>query len=319
MKKTTFSIFTFCFAIAGAAIAEPKKPDSPASKGKKGAGKGGEFFQRMDKNQDRAISKEEAGKLWDRIGRLDKDSDGKVSGQEFLGARQQGGGGSKPAGGFDFSRLFQHADKNKDEKLTKEEIPRMWEQLSKKDANNDGALDKKELAAGASAKPGGKGSAMKPGEMFSKGDRNGDGKISKDEVPEQAWERLGKADANKDGAVSKQEMETAMKMVQAAKGGMMGRGGSGYGQGGGVEAMFGKMDADKDGKLSKSEVPAEMWAKLSRADEDADGTVSKAEMEKVYAERAKSGYGGSSKMKPEGSSKKSDTGSIKPKRPALES
>ena len=49
--------------------------------------------------------------------------------------------------------------------------------------------------------------------------------------------------------------------------------------------MFSRFDTDKDGKLAKSEVPAEMWEKMSKADENADGLVSKEELEGAYGKR----------------------------------
>ena len=68
--------------------------------------------------------------------------------------------------------------------------------------------------------------------------------------------------------------------------------------------MFTRFDTDKDGKLSKTEVPAEMWDKLSKADNDADGLVSKGELEKVYRER--DGGGTRPEKKPEGEKPKAD-------------
>ena len=113
--------------------------------------------------------------------------------------------------------------------------------------------------------------------MFERADKNKDGKISKDEAPDQAWERLSKLDKDGDGAVSKEEM--------AAMAGPGGPGGPGGGPQGGPGAMFSRFDTDKDGKLAKSEVPAEMWEKLSKADENADGLVSKEELEGAYSKR----------------------------------
>jgi Ca2+-binding EF-hand superfamily protein len=62
--------------------------------------------------------------------------------------------------------------------------------------------------------------------------------------------------------------------------------------------MFSRYDADKDGKLSKSEVPAEMWEKLSKADENADGLVSEKELEGVYR-RPGDGPGKPAEKRPE--------------------
>jgi hypothetical protein len=43
--------------------------------------------------------------------------------------------------------------------------------------------------------------------MFSRFDTNKDGKLSKEEVPAEVWEKLSKADGDADGLVSKDELE----------------------------------------------------------------------------------------------------------------
>jgi len=47
--------------------------------------------------------------------------------------------------------------------------------------------------------------------MFERGDRNKDGKVTKDEVPSFAWERLSKLDRNNDSGVSKDELLQGLK------------------------------------------------------------------------------------------------------------
>ena len=133
------------------------------------------------------------------------------------------------------SEMFERLDKNKDGKLTKDEVPeRMWQFLSKADANKDGAISKEELEAARKTmqeqmqqrRPrwGGTGGGPQAGpaqgwkpptasEMFERLDKNKDGKLTKDEVPERVWQFLSKADANKDGAVSKEEVEAAHKKM----------------------------------------------------------------------------------------------------------
>lgn len=146
------------------------------------------------------------------------------------------------------ARLFEHADKNKDGKLTKDEVPEfMWTRLSNADADKDGSVTKSELeehhkkmsAAGehgpgghAFGGPGfgGRGpGAGRPGFgrpgfggprfgghpsaefLLEHADKNKDGKLTKDELPERAWEHLSTADTDKDGAVSKAELEAHIK------------------------------------------------------------------------------------------------------------
>ena len=196
--------------------------------------------------------------------------------------KPKGPGGGKGDGSF-----FRDMDKDGDKAISKAEAGERWERLGKLDKDGDAKVTMQEMMG---ARPGGpesgapKGGPGVPGgpqagrgEFFKNADKNNDGKVSKDEVPAEAWERLGKLDKDSDGAVSKEEM--------AAMAGPGGPGGPGGGPQGGPGAMFSRFDTDKDGKLAKSEVPAEMWEKLSKADENADGLVSKEELEGAYSKR----------------------------------
>lgn len=234
-------------------------------------------FKSLDKNGDRAISEEEAGpQIWARLGKLDKNGDGKVAGAEFV--RPGGGEGmSRPKGNP--GEFMKRIDKNGDGNLSKDEAPeQLWARLSKLDKDGDNSISKEEFAA---ARNGG-GSRDGNEEIFARIDKDNDGNITESEAP-QFWEKLSKADKNSDGSVSKEEWLLARSyMDRMGKGGMKGRGKGGP-QPGGPNAIFGKYDEDKDGKLSEAEVPAELWAKLSKADDNADGRVSQEELANVYS------------------------------------
>src|SRR4029450_13562960 len=98
----------------------------------------------------------------------------------------------------DKKRLFEHlltsADKDKDGKLSREEFA-----AGLKNHRPDRPLEQKQPEGSA---PGG--NPYNPDEMFKRLDKNGDGKITLDEVPEEAKERIGqllkRADKNGDGA-----------------------------------------------------------------------------------------------------------------------
>jgi Ca2+-binding EF-hand superfamily protein len=249
-------------------------------------------LRKLDKNNDRAISQEEAGpEIWSRLGKLDKNNDGQVSGDEL--PRPGGGKGGPGEGGKgNPGEMMKQLDKNGDGSLSKEEVPaQAWERIGKLDKNNDNTVSREEFAAAVKDRVG-------SGDFFGNMDKNGDGKLTENEVP-QAWERISKADRDKDGAVSREEMGAARAMMEKSGG----KGPGGPGPDGGPRAIFERYDGDKDGKLTKEEVPGEMWARLSKADDDADGRVSREEMAKVYE-----------KMEAMNPGKKDDA----PKRPALE-
>lgn len=87
--------------------------------------------------------------------------------------------------------------------------------------------------------------------------------------------------------------------------------------------MFGRFDKDGDGKISKEEAPAEMWERLSKADDNADGLISKEELQKAYENMP---GGGGRPPRPEGDRPpggapdkgKGGDNAGKPKRPEVE-
>ena len=159
--------------------------------------------------------------------------------EHFRQRMQQAGPGQRPQAGPphgfkppSVDEVFAKFDKNKDGKLTKDEVPApIWEHISKADANKDGAVTKEELEAAhkkmqehfrqrmQQAGPGQRPQAGPPhgfklpsvDEVFAKFDKNKDGKLTKDEVPAPIWEHISKADANKDGALTKDELAASRK------------------------------------------------------------------------------------------------------------
>ena len=117
--------------------------------------------------------------------------------------------------------------------------------------------------------------------IFQKLDANQDGKLTKDELPERAADKLLQADADGDGALTKEELEQA-------------RPGRGFGGPGGAarfDEVFAGLDKNADGVLTQDEVPEKLADRIAAADADGDGQVTKEELQAVRPGRG--GPGGS--------------------------
>ncbi|NNE92686.1 MAG: hypothetical protein HKN23_13650 [Verrucomicrobiales bacterium] len=214
------------------------------AQGDKGKGKGqqqdrGAFLRQMDKNNDGAISKEEAPQqAWSRLSELDQNEDGKVTFEEMRAGAQamagKGGGkneGAKGRQGFD---LFGRFDKNKDGKLTESELPgQLWERIKRADRNQDGAIAKNELPqpgegmtnqpGGDRARammqsmmmngggPGGAGRVAGPAGIFGTFDENEDGNLTEAEVSADMWAKISQSDKDENGQVSREELAAIYK------------------------------------------------------------------------------------------------------------
>ncbi len=217
-----------------------------------------ELFQKFDANKDGAISKEEfaAG-----LKKVHEQPHGKKPAQPGPGMGWHAGyaGFASPAGmrppftrpgeGSPIGRqagrpprplaFFEQFDKNKDGKLTKDEVPApLWVRIANADANKDDAVTKEELeavhkkmqeqfrqkaqewAAASKGPQAGPTHGRKPrgAGLLDQFDKNKDGKLTKDEVPAPLWERIANADANKDGTVTKEELEAVHKKAAESRG-----------------------------------------------------------------------------------------------------
>jgi Ca2+-binding EF-hand superfamily protein len=118
-------------------------------------GGGGGGFQRvgdsliklLDANGDGKISREEFGKILSLFDALDKDHNGELNAEELNGFfRAVNEAQTQATGGVELNNLFEKYDKNKDGKITPEELgnERIFKSL---DLNKDGVITREEADA----------------------------------------------------------------------------------------------------------------------------------------------------------------------------
>ncbi len=282
---------------------EPAKSDS-----KTDANQVAELFRKMDKNGDGKITPDEVsdeqGRYFDRLVRIgDKDDNGELTKDEFEAALKrsdapvQGGGldrGGPGAGGrpmFEPKMMLERLDKNKDGKLTKDELPeegpgqmlrRMLERTGK-DSLNLEDLERARAMFGNGARPGG---AFDPAEMIKRLDKNNDGKLSKDELPEplrdrlsKVFEKLGKDELTGD------EFRKAMTELGPMPVGP----GSGAEGRQNLEEMFKRFDKNNDGKVTLEEVPEQFRDRVKPVFDRAGKEVLSLDDVRAFAQRGEGG------------------------------
>jgi Ca2+-binding EF-hand superfamily protein len=215
---------------------------------------------------------------------LDKNNDGVVTADEVPAEKKQ-----------IFKRLMRIGDKNKDNKLTRAELT-----SALADPVESPRAEERPARPGGQRPGGGSGQGVSVDAIFKQFDANKDGKLTKDEVPQQA-ERLQKlvqaADKDRNGVITRQELTQALATTTGQGGGQQRQGGFGQGgqqrggqgqqrggQGGGrpsPEAMFTRFDTNKDGKLTKDEIPQQsqrLLQMMKDADKDKDGAITQKEL-----------------------------------------
>lgn len=234
------------------------------------------LFQRLDKNSDGKLTGDEVPedqqRLFQRLLRLgDKNGDGSLTREEFAEANKQESKPNVPLGSDgdnrgDAKQRFEMLDRNKDGKVTLEEVPEPLRDRLKPIFERSG---KKELSFEDFSRMAPGGARPDPAEMFKRFDTNSDGKISKDELPPEARERL--APAFERLGVNEITLEQFQRLGER-----LGRPSQGN-----PEEMFGRLDTNGDGKLTLDEVPDRarpiVEAALRRAGKDAKGSLTKDE------------------------------------------
>ncbi len=200
---------------------------------------------------------------------------------------EEGPGGSRGGDATaNVDRLMQF-DKNKDGKLSKDELSeRMQGLIGRADKNNDGVATREELQA------------MVSQGMVGEGGRGGFGRGG------DQGRGLGGPGPGPRGP------------------GPRGPGGGGpEGRRGGGDPseffarMFDDRDANKDGKLSADEMPEQMKGRMEQLDTDKDGSVSREEMQAMMSRMQRGGGRDAGRGGPEGGGR---PGGDRPRRPEAE-
>ncbi len=246
----------FCFILCGCLVLgtgfaradDAEKPKPGQSRDRKVDPD--KLFDRLDKNKDGFIDKEEAPeRLKEHFDKLDTNKDGKISREEFkqsMSLLQQfrGGSGGKPrpgqGGAGKGEALFERLDKNKDGYLTKEELPeKLKEHFDKMDANKDGKISKEEFQQSLKLireQRKGEGDPKKPaGNPPAAGDSKPAEKKPADseESKKSSLPTFDSLDKNADGRLTREEVKGTP-----------------------LEGKFDEIDANKDGKIDPKEYEA---------------------------------------------------------------
>lgn len=270
MKRTHWCQLAVLAAVLGGSVT--------AAVGQDG-GESGALFKRLDKNSDGLITSDEVSEEQQRLlqrllRRGDQNGDGKLTMQEFERANTPDESPktplNQPGDNRDEARQrFEMLDRNKDGKVTLDEVPEPLRDRLKPIFDRSGKKELNFEDLGRFGDGGGPG----PDGLFRRLDINSDGKVSKEELPAEVRQRLAPLfeRSGKDEITLEQFRSLGDRLRE-----LMGRP-----EMGNPEEMFGRFDANGDGKVTIDEVPERarplVQAVMRRAGKEANGSLTKEE------------------------------------------
>jgi len=229
MNQRVSLVAVIALAAGAAAAQEPPRGGGPGGPPSPGFA----IFGALDADHDNTLSAAEISNAAVVLKALDRNGDGKIEGDEYPAGRGgpgrgRGRGGSgvgdeppaTPTSPEELSAMLMAFDRNKDGRLSKDELPeRLQGVLARADENKDGLLTDDEIRKTAAAQPqptaGGRGERGREGEgrggpprrdaLFAALDLNGDGALSADEIAA-APAHLKALDTDGDGALALPEV-----------------------------------------------------------------------------------------------------------------
>lgn len=219
------------------------------------------LFEKMDKNGDKAVSREEWAGRAEMFDRLDRNKDGVLDAKD----RERGG-----AQGQNLKKVFERMDANSDGKISEDEMRRP--EMMKADADGDGAISFKEFKAVADRARGSKNNTRRRRSLnagqIKRFDKDEDGKVTREEFPgnDGLFARL---DRNQDGVLTKDDIAAKRKKVNPPDAKTDGPAAPVTTESG---SLIKSQDKDGDGKLNRAEFQGtdETWKQL---DKNGDGWV----------------------------------------------
>ena len=123
------------------------------------------------------------------------------------------------------------------------------------------------MAAVASTSVLAKDGPRRGGNIFKKADLDNDGKLSLEELVNQATSRFDKADANKDGEITAEELAEASRRQRSERR---------------APRMLTRLDYNGDGKVTRSELEDQAQKRFALLDGNEDGFVERDEMRRAF-------------------------------------